>query len=65
MQIIVVTLRYIPEKWKLIIEQYAYIAEKKQVSSKSIIMNCEYFKKIKDQKNSLHQTVRNRIKKLN
>lgn len=45
----------IPEKWKLILEQYAYIAEKKQVSSRSLLMHCEYFKKMKEQKSSLNQ----------
>ena len=55
---------YIPEKWKLILEQYMYIAEKKQVSSKSILMNCEYFKKIKDQKNTLNQTAINNMKSM-
>lgn len=49
--------RYIPDKWKLILEQYAYIAEKKQVSSRSLLMHCEYFKKIKEQKQNLNQIV--------
>ena len=49
--------RYIPEKWKLILEQYNYIAEKKQVSSRSILMLCDYFKTIRDQKVQLHQKV--------
>ncbi|CAF0714492.1 unnamed protein product [Brachionus calyciflorus] len=54
---------YIPEKWKLILEEYAYIAEKKQVSSRSILMHCEYFKKIKDQKFLVNQMAVNYLKK--
>ena len=49
--------RYIPEKWKMLIEQYAYIAEKKQVSSKSLLHHCDYFRTIRDQKNSLNLMV--------
>ena len=49
--------RHIPEKWKNCLEQYAYIAEKKKVSSQSLIMHCEYFRKIKEQKVNLNQTV--------
>ncbi len=49
--------RHIPEKWKNCLEQYAYIAEKKKVSAQSLLMHCEYFKKIKEQKVNLNQIV--------
>ncbi len=39
------------------LEQYAYIAEKKQVSSQSSLLNCGYFKKVREQKHYLNQTV--------
>ena len=39
------------------IEQYGYIAEKKQVSSKSTLMNVDYFKKMKEQKQNLNTIV--------
>jgi hypothetical protein len=51
--------RYIPEKWKLVLDQYAYVAEKKQVNNKSMILNCDYFKRIKEQKKISHQAVIN------
>lgn len=45
------------------LEQYAYIAEKKQVSSRSLLMHCEYFKKMKEQKSSLNQMALHYMKK--
>ena len=45
------------------LEQYAYIAEKKQVSSRSLLMHCEYFKKMKEQKSSLNQIALSYMKK--
>ncbi|RNA04744.1 FCH and double SH3 domains 2 [Brachionus plicatilis] len=53
----------IPEKWKLLLDQYAYIAEKKQVSSRSLLMHCEYFKRMKEQKSTLNQMALLNLKK--
>jgi hypothetical protein len=55
---------YIPDKWRLLLEEYAYFAEKKLVTSQSLLMHCEYFKKIKDQKSNLNQMAINNLKKL-
>ena len=55
---------YIPEKWKNILEQYSYVAEKKEASSRSMLAHCEYFRKLKEQKNKFNQVSINYLKKM-
>lgn len=55
---------YIPEKWKNILEQYSYVAEKREASARSMLAHCEYFKKIKEQKNKFNQIAINYLKKM-
>ncbi len=46
------------------LEQCSYLAEKKQASSMSVLSHCEYFKRIKEQKQKFNQITINNLKKI-
>jgi hypothetical protein len=46
------------------LEQCSYLAQKRQASSMSVLSHCEYFKKIREQKQKFNQIAIKNLKKM-